>query len=80
MEQEHAKTLKMNGLLLEDEEVVEAMEPEVRGVFIPAKRKGRHLDKLSSLATLARFGKLSRHVNDEITRMADALCQGSDWR
>ncbi|MEM0528962.1 PD-(D/E)XK nuclease family protein [Zongyangia sp. HA2173] len=77
MEQEHAKTLKMNGLLLEDEEVVEAMEPEVRGVFIPAKKKkDGTFDKLSSLATLARLGKLSRHVNDEIIRMADALCQG----
>ncbi|MBC8569246.1 PD-(D/E)XK nuclease family protein [Zongyangia hominis] len=77
MEAEHQKTMKMNGLILEDEAVVEAMEEDVRGVFIPAKKKkDGSFDKASSLASLARFGKLSRYVDDQITAMADALRGG----
>lgn len=77
MEREHQKTMKMNGLILEEPEVVEAMEPEARGVFIPAKKKkDGTFDKASSLASLARFGKLRRYVDDAVTAMADTLRTG----
>jgi ATP-dependent helicase/nuclease subunit B len=74
---EHAKNWKMSGLLLEDEEVLRGMEADVAGVFIPAKlKKDGTLDGRSSLASLARMGKLAEAVKEQIIAMGEALHGG----
>jgi ATP-dependent helicase/nuclease subunit B len=67
----------MSGLLLEDEEVLRGMEADVAGLFIPAKmKKDGTLDGRSSLASLARMGKLAEAVKGQIIAMGEALHSG----
>ncbi|MBQ4617540.1 MAG: PD-(D/E)XK nuclease family protein [Clostridia bacterium] len=76
-EQQQMKQMRMNGLLLDDEQVLRAMEPGVQGVFIPAKlKKDGSLSKTSSVATLAQFGALGRRAQKLLTDMAKTLRAG----
>ncbi len=77
--------LKMNGLLLDDAEVLLGMEHGGRGVFIPAKVNSftaedgstqYEIDKRSKVASLENMGKLHRHINKLVQDMADALHGG----
>ncbi len=71
------KQWKMNGLLLEDPEVLQGMEQDLAGVFIPAKlKKDGTLDAKSSLASHAEMGKLAEKVKRLITDMAQSLSTG----
>lgn len=68
---------KMNGFVLEDPEVVAAMEPDARGVFIPVEQnKDGSFSKRSSLLKLEELGKLERYVTRLVTRMAEELYKG----
>ena len=72
------KGFRMSGLLLDDPQVLEGMEREVAGIFIPAKRKkDGELDRASSVATLAELGRLKGHMERLITQMAQTLRQGA---
>ncbi len=74
---EQLKKLKMNGILLEDYEVLSAMEPGLAGVFIPVKtKKDGSFSAASSLATLAQMGYIQRKVEQLLTGLADALYEG----
>lgn len=67
---------RMSGLLLEDEEVLRGMEPDLAGVFIPAKMGKGGLDAKSSLAGKAELGRLSRKVRELVVQMAESLAGG----
>lgn len=72
-----AKDYKMNGLVLDNISVLSQMEDGLSGMFIPAKlKKDGTLDSTSSVATLEEFGRIRRHVNRLICKMADTLSQG----
>ncbi len=76
---ENAKlaTMRMNGLLLDDPVILEAMEADIGGVFIPAsKTKSGSLSTTSSLASLAQFGRIQQRVSALLTEMATLLHQG----
>ena len=74
---EQQKRLRMNGLLLEDRESLEAMEPGLAGVFIPARlKKDGQFDANSSLANLAQMGVIRRQVEKQLTGLAESLHQG----
>lgn len=77
LESAQTKAMRMNGLLLDDEQVLRAMEAEVRGVFIPAKLKQDGTpDRYSSVATLAQFGALGRRAEKLLREMAQTLREG----
>ncbi len=66
----------MNGLILQDEDVIKGMEKEVEGVYIPVKMsKNGNLDD-KSLVDLAQLGQLKAHIERLILRMASTLKQG----
>lgn len=74
---EVSKTLKMNGLLLDDIASISGMERDMAGVFIPAKlKKDGSFDATSSLVTLTKLSKIKTHIEKIITDMADALIGG----
>ena len=75
-----AKTLKMSGLLLDDDEVIAGMEKDCAGVFIPAKAlaKGGYDKRSSSLASLEQLGHLSMLIDDKVRAMADELLNGEN--
>ncbi len=77
LELKQRKKMRMNGLLLDDEQVLRAMEPGVQGIFIPATmKKDGTLSKSSSVATLAQFGALGRRAEKLLSDMAKTLRQG----
>ncbi len=77
LEREQTKAMRMNGLLLSDEQVLRAMEPEVQGVFIPVKlKKDGTPDRYSSVATLAQFGELGHRAEKLLSDMAQTLRDG----
>lgn len=76
MEKEQKKALRMNGLILSDPTVLEGMEADGAGVFIPARLKDGEIDAKSSVASLEELGKLKRHVESLLCKMAQTLQSG----
>lgn len=77
LEMQQTKKMRMNGLLLDDEQVLAAMEPAVAGVFIPASlKKDGTLSAASSVASLAQFGALGRRAEKLLRDMAQTLRAG----
>lgn len=70
--------MKMNGLLLDDYTALEAMEPGLKGRFIPAKAaSGGGLDrKKSTVVTNHQLQAVRRAVESRLTGMADLLKEG----
>ncbi|MEG2144335.1 MAG: hypothetical protein RRY40_03285, partial [Oscillospiraceae bacterium] len=64
---------KMNGLLLNDEKVLTAMEPDGLGIFIPFDRE-RNSDE--HIANLEQFRRLEGLVKDKIQEMSRCLHSG----
>lgn len=78
VEQEQIKSMKMNGLLLDDPELIRAMEVDAAGLFIPAKLDSSGtVAKSSSVASLAQFGRLKSKIESLLTDMASALRSGA---
>ena len=88
---EQNKMMKMNGLLLENTDVITGMEHGAQGVYIPVsmtikeKTSGRGENKKTELitelkgevATLAELGRLEAHINRMVTGMAESLHEGN---
>ncbi|HXK78412.1 MAG TPA: PD-(D/E)XK nuclease family protein [Oscillospiraceae bacterium] len=72
---EAALRFRMNGLLLDDFSVLNAMEPGLAGVYIPVKMKKSGYDT-ANLATLEQFGAIRRHVASVLASMAEELGAG----
>lgn len=72
------KKLRMNGILLNEEESLRAMEPEGKGIFIPAvyTASGKLDARYSSVAALAFFGRLRRRIDELLGAMGESLHQG----
>ena len=75
MEEEQIKSIKTQGLLLDDPEVLEAMEVDGKGLFIPYAANDKK--KSDCLASLEQFGVLSNHINSLIKKMMETLQEGS---
>lgn len=81
-----AKALRRSGLLSDDMDVLDAMEHGLTGQarFIPVKvkvpKKGEEvpaLDSRSSVAGLAKFGRLARYTQKKLLEMGQELRRGS---
>ncbi len=70
------KKMRMNGLLLDDPTVVEAMEQATAGVFIPAKLN-KEGNPTGSVATQHQFDLLRKTVESLLVGMADKLAAGA---
>ena len=76
-EKEADKVYTMKGLLLNEPEVLEAMEEDGRGEFIPASidlKTNRWTDK--NLATLEEIGKIEKRIEDLVRQMGDGIRKG----
>ena len=69
--------LQMNGLLLNDPEVLRGMEKDLKGIFIPVReQKNGSYTKEHALASLEQFGLLERLIERRVAQMADGLLAG----
>ena len=69
-------TMRMNGLLIDDPAVLEAMESDLAGLFIPVKKTAKGLSAASSVASLEQFGKLQNRIATLLTEMVHTLQHG----
>lgn len=68
---------KMQGIVLDDIDVVKAMDENLCGDYLPVKLKGDVLvGNVESLATLEQFGALFSQVDAVVSEMAQTLCDG----
>ena len=72
------KALKMKGLLLHDDTVLRAMEPDGKGTYVPVvyTQKGNVHMGWSSVASLAFFGQMSKVIDKLLIEMGNTLHQG----
>ena len=66
----------MNGLLLDDPRVLEAMEADGEGIFIPTKINKDGSWKKTSLSSLEEFGKIEKRIDELIVEMVKAIRDG----
>lgn len=70
-------TVACSGLLLEDTQVLRAMDKNLAGVFIPVKaKKDGTISNRNHLATLEEMGELSMHIEKLLVEMAQSLYDG----
>ncbi len=78
------KSLKRNGLLINDKEILEVMEKKLSGKYIPITLKkdpkpGESIytkTSLSSLHTLEEFGALRRSIEETVIKLASEMKSG----
>lgn len=69
--------LKMSGLVLDDPAVIEGMEANVQGFYIPVKyKKDGKPDQYAQLASLSQMGEIGRHLERLLTQMGEQLHRG----
>ncbi|MBR5309520.1 MAG: PD-(D/E)XK nuclease family protein [Oscillospiraceae bacterium] len=71
---ELTKKFCMNGLLLDDPDVLNAMEPGLAGIYIPVS--GKNGSYKGSVASIAELGKIKSHVDSLLVEMAEELSSG----
>ena len=76
LEKEKMKKLRMNGLILADEQVIYGMEHDANGVYIPVAMKDGTPKSCDSLADVAQMGAIMRHVDRLVISMAEQLQKG----
>ncbi len=76
-EKELMNSLKMKGLILNQDHVLHAMDPHKQGLYVPLTYlKDGGLSTRSSVASLEFFGKTRKHLEELLTQMGNALQDG----
>lgn len=79
-EKARIKVMRMNGLLLDNPEIIRDMELDAAGLFIPARltssENGEAVSAGSSVASLRQFGLIKRRIEKLLTDMAQTLRAG----
>ena len=72
---ERRQVMKMNGILLDDESSLSAMEPSVGGVFAPTQMRENTVTA-DSVYTLSQYEKLAKYMDMLIVNMSEMLHAG----
>ncbi len=79
-ERARVKVMRMNGLLLDNPEIIRDMELDAAGLFIPARltstENGEAVAAGSSVASLRQFALIKRRIEKLLTDMAQTLRRG----
>lgn len=70
------RKMRMNGLVLDDEIVIEGMEETKRGLFIPVSMKNGRLEGKESLVSLENINLIMKYVEKMVINMACDLRKG----
>jgi len=73
---EKARARRRSGLLLDEEEILQAMERGTQPQYIPVTLRGGAYSG-DSLASAEQFGQLSRHIDETLRALAQELHSGS---
>lgn len=70
------EAVKYNGLLIDDAEVLGAMDAQLAGKYIPVKMKKEGFSSTHPLQSLADFGRLQAQICDTVAEIAQAIRSG----
>ena len=77
VQREVLKEYRMRGVILDDADVLTAMEHDRKGTYIPVSFKGEEISAgADSLATLEQLGAIFRRIDLLLTQMAESLYDG----
>lgn len=76
LETEAKKAYRMDGLVLDDPDIITAMEKELKGLFIPVEYDKRGNLKTDNLASLEKLGRIRRHIEGLVVDMVRTLYDG----
>lgn len=77
VENEMKKEFKRNGLLLDDEDILLAMENPITGRYIPVKLSAKgEIKGKNSLATLEELGEIENRILDDVKKNGNKLIKG----
>ena len=76
LEKEKLRQLRMNGLILDDLQVIFGMEHDAKGLYIPVVVKDEQSKSSESLASVAELGAIMQHVDRLLVDMALELRDG----
>ena len=74
---ESDKSVKRDGLFLDSETILRAMEPDLEGKFIPVTLKKENKLDTKKLVSAAFFGKLKTHIERIIASVAEEIKKGN---
>lgn len=77
LESEKSKKLRMNGIILNTQQVILGMEPDGKGRYIPVTIKNGEVKACDSLVDVAQMNAIMQHVNRLIISMAEQLQKGN---
>lgn len=70
------RSLKMNGMLIEDNELIRHMDKNCEGIFLPVKYDEKKGEFKGNLISLPLLEKLAKHMDKTIRDMGDSLHDG----
>ena len=68
------KNFKMSGLLIKDKDILQAMEKNIAGIYIPASE---NIDKCKNLVSLEEYGNIFSYIDKQFIKMAKNLFDGN---
>ena len=75
-EQEHRKALRRKGLLLDDDEILRAMEPAESPIYLPYKTSRTDGSRSGDLADADQLARAERFVFRSVGKMTDEISEG----
>ena len=75
-EKQHRKRLRRKGLLLDDEEILQAMEPGEDPVYLPYRIAKKTGERSGDLADARQFALVEAHVRRTLGELADSVWEG----
>ena len=76
LEKDKMKKLRMNGLILNNEQVIMGMEADANGVYIPVALKDGKPKNYDSIVDVAQMEVIMRHIDRLVISMAEQLHKG----
>ena len=76
LEKEKMKKLRMNGLILNNEQVIMGMEADANGVYIPVALKDGKPKNYDYIVDVAQMEAIMRHIDRLVISMAEQLHKG----
>lgn len=76
--QKRQSAFKMNGLLIDDQDILNAMEEGIKGIYIPAKvnSSGRIEKTGKSVVSAEEYGRIFSYIDHKLIKMAEAILDG----
>lgn len=77
LEEQKQKKYRMNGLILNDKEIISSMEPGNKGLYIPVVLKDGVAKKLDNVANIDELKSIEKYIEKLICNMANELQTGA---